>query len=93
LVGLAEPVHPTGLMWALIASEALFPILLIATAIVSLRCRTRRCLWVLGALAAVAAANVAISLILYPQAVRSACLQYIAKQGTTPIDSSCLAES
>jgi hypothetical protein len=96
LVGLFEPVHPTGFEWALIASDALFPFLLLATGIVSLRCRTKRRLWALGALAAAAAANLAVSLILYPQATRSACLQYLAKQRdlapTDPIDTSCLAE-
>lgn len=93
LVGLAEPVHPTGLVWTLIAFEALFPFLLIATGILSLRCRTRRALRVLGALAVVAAANLAVTLILLPQAERSVCLQAIATQGAHPFDTSCLTEN
>ncbi|HYE27686.1 MAG TPA: hypothetical protein VEA61_05575 [Allosphingosinicella sp.] len=94
LAGLAEPVHPTGLERALIASYALFPFLLFASGVVSLRSRTRRQLWAPGALAAAAAADLAISLILYPQAMRSACEQYLATQRELApdgrVDASCL---
>lgn len=96
LVGLAEPVTPTGPQWALIAAEGLFGLLLLAAGIVSLRCRTRRGLRGLGALAAAAAAALAAIFLLYPPALRSACEQYLASQAElapgASVDRTCLAE-
>jgi hypothetical protein len=80
VVGLVEPVHPSGLGWTLIASEALFAFLLLATGMVGLTCRTRRGLRVLAALAAAAAAAFGVSLILYPRVIRAACAEYVAAQ-------------
>ena len=96
-VGLSEPRRPTGMEQALFASWALFGFLLLGTGIVSLKCRTARGLWGLGALAAVTAATLALCFILEPVADRSACEKFIAKQKEYregwQVDTSCLAES
>lgn len=84
LAGLVEPVHPSGLEQTLFAAYALFAILLLATGIVSLRCRSRRGLRALGMLAAAAAATLSVSLVLYRQAMQIACRDFLAEQATMP---------
>jgi hypothetical protein len=67
-VGLSEPGHLTGLQSLLVVLWALLGPLLILTGIVSVRCETRKRLWLVGALAAAAAATVALCLILQASA-------------------------
>jgi hypothetical protein len=94
VVGLAEPVHPSEAEWALIRSYVLCLGLLFVTGIFSLFCRTRRRLWILGALLAATAAAMALSFNLYDKAERPACLHYLEKQREqaphAPVDTSCL---
>jgi hypothetical protein len=95
VVGLAEPVHVTGMQWNLIWSYVLAGALLSATGIFSFICWTRRRLWVLGGLIVATAAAIGLSFHLYPKAERSGCEQFIAKQRTygpnAPVDTSCRA--
>jgi len=66
--GLVEPGRPTGLQSILIASQALFGLLLLLTGIVSVRCGSWGRLRLVGGLAAVAAAILALCLILQASA-------------------------
>jgi len=97
VVGLAEPVYLSPAIEALVVAEGLVALFLLAAGIASLLCRTRRRLWILGALLAVTAADIGVSFFLYPRAVRSRCLHYLAEQrkmgADIPIDESCLKES
>ncbi|HEX9947771.1 MAG TPA: hypothetical protein VGA98_09540 [Allosphingosinicella sp.] len=62
--GLVEPGRLTGLRSILVTCQALFGPLLILTGIVSVRCDSWRRLWLVGGLAAVAVATLALCLIL-----------------------------
>lgn len=66
--GLAEPGGPTGLQSILVTCQALFGLLLILTGIVSVQCDSRGRLRLVGGLAAVAAATLALSFILQASA-------------------------
>jgi hypothetical protein len=97
VVGLVEPVYVSPAIEALVVAEGLVALFLLAAGIASLSCRTRRGLWVLGALLALTAADIGVSFWLYPRAERSLCLHSLAVQREMgpdmPIDDSCLEES
>jgi phosphotransferase system glucose/maltose/N-acetylglucosamine-specific IIC component len=96
-VGLSEPRRPTGLESTLFAAWALFAFLLLGTGIASMRCRTRRRLRGVGALAAATAITLASCFILEPLADRSACEKSIVKQKEYgpgwQVDTSCRGKS
>jgi hypothetical protein len=62
--GFVEPGRLTGLRSILVTCQALFGALLLLTGIVSVRCDSWGRLWLVGGLAAVAAATLALCLIL-----------------------------
>ena len=99
LVGTGEHQHLSGREEAMVWSALLLPLLLLASAVVSLLCRTRRGLRVLGAIGAAASANLLVVLYLYrldtlppPCPVRSAAPS--ASLYPNPVDATgCLSRS
>jgi hypothetical protein len=76
VVGLYEPVHLTWLETAFVGAELLFPLLLLATGLAALVCTDRSQVRRLGAVALVAAAELALAFALYGPAMADWCAGY-----------------